>query len=204
MSILTHNGGTILAMTGKNCVAIASDKRLGENFSTQSMNCVKIHEMNDKIMVGLAGLNSDTITVRQDLDYKMKLFELREDRPMPVDMFRNMLGKVLYKARFGPWFTEPVVAGLNEKNEPMITCYDLIGCDSPAPDFCVSGTATDQLFGVCESFWQPDMDEETLFETISQCMLSALDRDCLSGWGAVVKVMTPDKIITRHLKGRMD
>jgi len=204
MSILTHNGGTVLAMTGKNCVAIASDKRLGEGFSTQSFNCVKIHEMNDKIMVGLAGLNSDTITVRQDLEYKMKLFELREDRQMPVDMFRVMLGKVLYKARFGPWFTEPVVAGLNEKNEPMITCYDLIGCDSPAPDFCVSGTATDQLFGVCESFWKPDMDEEELFECISQSMLSALDRDCMSGWGAVVKIMTPDKIITRHLKGRMD
>ena len=30
---------------------------------------------------------------------------------------------------------------------------------------------------------------DELFEVISQCFLSALDRDCLSGWGAVVHVM---------------
>ncbi len=30
---------------------------------------------------------------------------------------------------------------------------------------------------------------EQLFETVSQCLLSGMDRDALSGWGAVVYVM---------------
>ena len=30
---------------------------------------------------------------------------------------------------------------------------------------------------------------EELFETVSQCLLSGMDRDALSGWGAVVYVM---------------
>lgn len=30
---------------------------------------------------------------------------------------------------------------------------------------------------------------EHLFETVSQCLLSGMDRDALSGWGAVVYVM---------------
>ena len=30
---------------------------------------------------------------------------------------------------------------------------------------------------------------EDLFETISQTLLAAVDRDCISGWGAVVHVM---------------
>ena len=29
-------------------------------------------------------------------------------------------------------------------------------------------------------------------------------RDCLSGWGATVYIITPDKVITRTLRGRMD
>ena len=32
-------------------------------------------------------------------------------------------------------------------------------------------------------------DPEELFEVLSQCLLSAVDRDALSGWGAVVHIM---------------
>ncbi len=45
---------------------------------------------------------------------------------------------------------------------------------------------------------------EDLFETISQALLNAVDRDAISGWGAVVHVITADGITTRTLKGRMD
>lgn len=45
---------------------------------------------------------------------------------------------------------------------------------------------------------------EDLFETISQALLNAVDRDAMSGWGAIVYIITPDKVTTHHLKGRMD
>jgi 20S proteasome subunit beta 3 len=32
-----------------------------------------------------------------------------------------------------------------------------IGCIEVAKDFVVSGTASDQLFGMCESLWEPDL-----------------------------------------------
>ena len=61
----------------------------------------------------------------------------------------------------------------------MICSYDFIGATSLAHDFTCSGTASDQLMGVCESFWKPGMGPDELFETISQCLLGAVDRDCL-------------------------
>ena len=63
--------------------------------------------------------------------------------------------------------------------------FDSIGCIDFAKDFIVSGTASDQLFGTCEGLWEPDLEPEDLFETISQALLNA-DRDALSGWGAHV------------------
>lgn len=53
-------------------------------------------------------------------------------------------------------------------------------------DFVVSGTASEKLFGMAESLWEPDLPAEDLFETISQSLLNAVDRDAYSGWGAVV------------------
>jgi 20S proteasome subunit beta 3 len=57
---------------------------------------------------------------------------------------------------------------------------------------------------MCESLWEPDMEPDTLFEAISQALLNAMDRDAVSGWGAVVHIIEKDKVTTRSLKGRMD
>lgn len=45
---------------------------------------------------------------------------------------------------------------------------------------------------------------EDLFETISQALLNAVDRDALSGWGAYVYIIEKDKVTKRLLKGRQD
>ena len=110
--------------------------------------------------------------------------------------------------RFGPYFIEPVIAGLDKDNNPYLFASDFIGApllpDMETNGFVTAGTCTDQLYGMCESMWRPEMEPEELFETVSQCLLGALERDCLSGWGATVRVICPDKVITRTLRGRMD
>lgn len=45
---------------------------------------------------------------------------------------------------------------------------------------------------------------DELFETISQALLNAVDRDALSGWGAQVYIIEKDKVTKRLLKGRQD
>jgi 20S proteasome subunit beta 3 len=42
---------------------------------------------------------------------------------------------------------------------------------------------------MAEGLWEEDLGPEELFETISQTLLGALERDALSGWGVVVRVM---------------
>ena len=68
----------------------------------------------------------------------------------------------------------------------------------------MTGTCYESLLGMAESLWRPNLGPDELFEVISQTLLSAVDRDCLSGWGAVVHVVTKDQIVTKTVKGRMD
>lgn len=61
-------------------------------------------------------------------------------------------------SRFGPYYIEPVIAGLDPKTfEPFICSLDLIGCPMVTEDFVVSGTCSEQMYGMCESLWEPDM-----------------------------------------------
>ena len=50
-------------MTGKDCVAIACDKRLGMQALTVSTNFPKIFAANRRVFFGLSGLASDVLTV---------------------------------------------------------------------------------------------------------------------------------------------
>jgi len=205
MSIFEYNGGCVVAMCGDGCVAIASDRRYGvRQLTTVAMNFQKIFPMNDKCYVGLTGLATDVQSMSSLMAMRHQMFALREDKPMPIKHFISMLSCALYEKRFGPWFVGPVVAGLDEENKPVICSYDLIGAISTSESFAISGTSEDQLLGVCESFWRPGLKPDELFETVAQCLLAGVDRDCLAGWGGVVHIITPEGVTTKTLKGRMD
>ncbi|CAM6092570.1 unnamed protein product [Calypogeia fissa] len=204
MSITSYNGSALVAMVGKNCFAIASDRRLGVQFQTIATDYQRIFKIHDKLYIGLSGLATDVQTLQQRLQFRHKLYQLREERNMRPETFASLVSAMLYEKRFGPYFCEPIIAGLSEDDVPFICTTDLIGAKQMSKDFVVSGTASESLYGACESMYKPDLEPDELFEVISQALLSSIDRDCISGWGGIVHVVTPDQIVIKTLKGRMD
>lgn len=212
-------------MVGKDCVAIACDLRLGLQSLTVSNNFPKIFSYGD-VYLGLTGLATDVSTVSDLFRFKVNMYRLREERNISPQTMAQLVSTSLYEKRFGPYFVSPVVAGINQTTgQPFICGFDSIGCIDYAKDFIVSGTASDQLFGTCEGLWEPDLvsrsncpgvslqileadscmqGPEDLFETVSQALLNAVDRDALSGWGAHVYIIEKDKVTKRLLKGRQD
>ncbi|XP_033208052.1 proteasome subunit beta type-3 [Belonocnema kinseyi] len=205
MSILTYNGGAMIAMKGKNCVAIAADRRFGVQLQTLATDMQKIYEMGPHMYVGLPGLVTDSQTVMERLRFRLNLYELKENRRVHPKTFAAMVSNLLYERRFGPYFVEPMIAGLDPVTfEPYVCNMDLIGCLNEPNDFVVGGGCSEQLYGMCEALYEPDLEADDLFETISQALVNACDRDAASGWGAVVHVIEKDKVTTRMVKTRMD
>lgn len=196
-------------MTGKNCVAIASDMRFGVQAQTLSFNFAKVFRMSEKVFLGLSGLATDIQTLygaslslhlssvhhplfplashifsppifimygaylficimhfdaplpffslssvpshpllailpfpssssflhwhpslysvsctikvgiiihslyrHQKLVFRTNLYKLREEREMSPRVFGNLVSTTLYEKRFGPYFSEPVIAGI--------------------------------------------------------------------------------------------
>lgn len=163
--------------------------RLGIQAQTVAMNVEKVFAIEDRIFVGLTGLASDVLSVKHELEFKANLYRLDEGRDMSPTALTGMISHMLYEKRFGPWFTEPIVAGLDENDEPYLSGSDLIGAPIFTKDFVTAGTCSSNLNGACEAFYKPDMEPEELFEAISQALLASVDRDALSGWGAVVHIM---------------
>jgi 20S proteasome subunit beta 3 len=164
-SIMSINGGACVAMVGKDCVAIACDLRLGMQALTVSNNFPKIFRYDSAVYLGLTGLATDVATVSDLFRYKVNMYRLREERGIAPETFANLVSTTLYERRFGPYFVNPVVAGINPSSgKPFICGFDSIGCIDFAKDFIVTGTADDQLFGMCEGLWEPDLVSLPVFD----------------------------------------
>lgn len=198
-------------MRGKDCVAVASDSRFGIEFHTVSSTMQKTFRLNDCTLLALAGLATDVETVRQEMDQCARLYRARERREMAPRTAAAALSALLYQRRFGPWFVAPVLAGLGPGGAPFVNGSDCLGAlVEGEPPFVCAGTCEQQLLGICEALYRPDLvlrilcvykklksqnvyeiikDADELFEVVSQCLLAAVDRDTISGWGAEVFVL---------------
>lgn len=168
------------------------------------MDANRIFPMHDKLYIGITGLMTDITTLEQLFRFRLEMYEMRENRQIKPKTFANMVSSTLYAKRFGPYFAEPVIAGLDKDNKPFLCAMDLLGCIAEEKEFAAAGTCAESLLGTCETFWKKDMSPTELFEAVSQSLLAALDRDCISGWGAVVHIITKDGVTTKELDGRMD
>eukprot|EP01120_Amphizonella_sp_Union-15-10_P001691 TRINITY_DN11840_c0_g1_i1.p1 TRINITY_DN11840_c0_g1~~TRINITY_DN11840_c0_g1_i1.p1 ORF type:complete len:220 (+),score=49.68 TRINITY_DN11840_c0_g1_i1:45-662(+) len=202
-NILQYNGGAVIAMSGNNCVAIASDMRYGIQAQTIGFNKPKIYRITDTCLVGLPGLLTDAQTFYQNLKFRVNLYNLKEERTIKPSTFSNMVMSMLYEKRFSPYFIEPIIAGI-ENGKPYLCGMDLIGAPLFAKDFVLGGSAAEAMYGMAETLWRPDLDDEELFEVVAQCLLSAVDRNAISGWGGIVYILNQDGLVAKTLKGRQD
>lgn len=87
---------------------------MGAQFQTVDCNFSKIYKMTDHIFIGFNGLQSDAQTFSQQLKYEVNSYKLRENREISPEAFASLVRTKQYQHRFGPFFVEPVIAGLNK------------------------------------------------------------------------------------------
>lgn len=75
---------------------------------------------------------------------------------MSPTVFSNMVSNLLYEKRFGPYFCEPVICGLEgEANKPYLCGMDLLGAQVYTDDFILAGDCPEAMYGLCESLYKP-------------------------------------------------
>lgn len=197
------NGCGLVAMKGKNCVGIATDTRLGNQFHTVSTSFQKVFKMQNNILMGLSGLATDIQTFHRKMQFKLNMYKLRENRDMKPSTFAHLVGTSLYEHRFGPYYVTPLVVGLEDDGEAIVYNYDAIGTQSFTANFSGVGTAEGNFDALCESYWREGLNAQELEDILSNVLVSGLDRDIMSGWGGIVYIITPESIEAKYLKTKM-
>ena len=91
--------------------------------------------------------------------------------------------------------TEKITYELQQRNRrttrttiqrPFLCTTDMLGARSTSNSFVCSGVASRSLHGTAEALWRPNLEGDELVEICGRAFVSALERDCYSGYGAVV------------------
>jgi 20S proteasome subunit beta 3 len=207
----TMNGGSCLAMAGDGCVALAVDKRFGSGPQMVNIAPRSVFMPHSKLMVAFTGLEGDIQSLMQELQVQVEsktsrgtlLSSSAKRRSISPRAMASLTSHVLYNRRQSPYYVQPLVVGLqksssdstgtaDETAEPFLCAQDVIGAQSMSDAFVCAGVATKSLYGIAEALWRPKLSSSELAEVCGKAFLSALERDCLSGYGAVVYIMTQD------------
>ena len=78
--------------------------------------------------------------------------------------------------------------------KPYLCTTDMLGARSTSSTFVCSGVASRSLHGTAEALWRPNLEADELVEVCGKAFMSALERDCLSGYGAVVYLIQSHEV----------
>jgi len=268
------NGGSVLAMAGDGCVALAVDRRFGSGPQVVNVSPRLVLVPHPGLLVAFTGLEGDVQSLADDLSVQIAAKAGRssgfgfgcprsagiwgwDGTAISPSCMSSLTSHVLYRRRRSPYYVEPIICGLEistseevvsrnadsserdtdvmsensvmaEETEsmssgklcskeamgqnserkvefrPFLCAQDVIGAQSRSGSFVCAGAASKSMFGTAEALWKPQLKPDDLVRICGRAFLSAMERDCLSGYGAVVYLLTRDGVFEYELACRND
>ncbi|GAB5366450.1 hypothetical protein AAMO2058_001144900 [Amorphochlora amoebiformis] len=193
------NGGSVMAVAGKDFVVIAADTRMSYGYSIGSRNVTKICELTDQCVLASAGMQAERHTLHKVLKAKAIMFENTHRKKMTAHSISQVLSNTLYYKRFFPYYTFNVLAGIDEKGVGAVWGYDAVGSFERS-QYVVNGSgsalATSILDNQVAFKTQPqnkrDLSMEETVNLVKDVFTCISERDIYTGDKIEIKIINKD------------
>merc|ERR1719408_321141 len=202
-----YNGGTVLAVAGKDFSIVAGDTRMSTGFNIKSRNVSKIFQINGKTVLGTGGFRGDITTLQKLLTAKSTQYEHQHGEGMLPHAVAQSLANTLYGRRFFPYYTWNVLAGLDEDGVGVVYSYDPVG-NYERVRVSVTGSGESliqplldnqlerqhQALGAKPPPLSTDLELEDAIDLVKDAFVSAGERDIRTGDSVEICIITAEGI----------
>ncbi|BAM83406.1 20S core proteasome subunit beta 6 [Cyanidioschyzon merolae strain 10D] len=211
------NGGTVLALAGRDYAIVAADTRLSVGFSIPSRNFTKIVQLTDQAVLASAGMGADRQYLHKILRSRLEIYRYQHQKEMSLGAIAQLLSNTLYSRRFFPIYAFNVLGGIDANTgEGFVFGYDAIGSFEKVKVVCSGSGQTlvqpvlDQQLAGRQKYDVPDdqrMASLSLAEAIEltrDVFNSAAERDILTGDALELYAVTASGVRCERFELRRD
>ncbi|ETS86505.1 Proteasome component C5 [Pestalotiopsis fici W106-1] len=159
----SDNGGSTLAIAGKDFTIMAGDTRMTSGYSILTRFAPKVYKIGGSnssqddanILLSVVGFAADGEALQERLDTICKMYRYRHNKPMSVAACAKRLSTIMYQRRFFPYYVYAILGGLDENGQGAVYSYDPVG--SYEREQCRAG-------GAAASLIMPFLDNQVNFK----------------------------------------
>ena len=185
-----QKGTTTVGIVCKDAVILAADKRATAGFIVNK-HTQKIHKVNERMGVTMAGLVSDAQLLVKLIRAEVKLKDLQTLRKTSVREAANLLAGMLYNNLRKPSMVAGIVSfllGGNDEEGSHLYDLGIDGSITEVDDYASDGSGSIFALGVLEAMYKKGMSTDEGVKLAVKAISAAMQRDVNSGNGIDVWV----------------
>lgn len=196
----TDNGGTVVAIAGKDYAIIASETRLSTGYQIYTRDQPKLFQLTSSTILGSTGCWCDALTFAKVIEARVKNYLYEHNRTISTPACAQLMSTMLYYKRFFPYYISNIVAGLDDEGKGVVYSYDPVGhyeqhtyraggssCSLIQP-FLDNRVGLKNLQGVTPG--SVDLSLEDALRIVKDVFVSAGERDIYVGDTVDIRVIT--------------
>lgn len=193
-------GTTTLALICRDAVIVAAEKKSSMGYLIASKETEKLMQLDDKIIMTIAGLAADGQALARYLMAEFKLYYMHNNRRINMGAASALLSNILQGSKFYPYYVQLIMAGYDDEKGPGISSFDALGSYEEEKKFFSTGSGSPMALGVLEDAYKEGMTAEEGVKLAVRAIRAAVERDMASGGKAIdVCVITKDGVkFSRH------
>lgn len=198
---ILKTGTTVLGIVCKDGVVMAADRQMTLGYSiVGSKNFPKVTQINDYLVMSVAGNASDALRFKKYLAAELKLKELRSKSRPTIKQAANLLASISYSGIRQPSMIPAIVgsllAGFDEEGRTELYVIGPDGTIEKVEDYDASvGSGMPFILGLLERQYKEDIPvDPDGIELAKEALKSSTQRDTGSGYGIDIFTITKDGI----------
>lgn len=183
-----QTGTTTVAITVKDAVVMATERRVTMDHFIMHKDGKKLHQIDTHAAMTIAGLVGDAQVLVRYMSAELELYRLQKKVNMPIEAAATLLSNILNQSKFYPYMVQILVAGVDKA--PHVFSVDAAG-GSVEDIYASTGSGSPFVYGVLENGYTQGMSVDEGVELVIRGISAAKQRDSASG--GVIDVGVIDK-----------
>ncbi|MEM3373043.1 MAG: archaeal proteasome endopeptidase complex subunit beta [Candidatus Anstonellales archaeon] len=175
-----NTGTTTVSLVCKDGIIFAADKRATMGFFIASKTAEKIHQLDDRIAMTIAGSVGDAQALVRIMRAEIQLYRAKHSKSPSVKAVSTLLSNILYAYKWYPYFVQLIVAGYDSK--PVMYTLDALGGMTEEEMFS-TGSGSPIALGLLEAHYSKDKPIKENLKLAVKAVKMAMERDAASGEG---------------------